>query len=274
MNLPFKVLNITERHLEVVKHPRYGYGGNMNPCIDCHALMFRIAGEMLERENASFVVSGEVLGQRPMSQNRQALRTVAAQSGLDRLLLRPLSARLLPETLPEEKGWVERERLEAFQGRSRKPQMELARRFGIQDYPSPAGGCLLTEPVFSKRLRDLLEHTGDPEIRHIEALKLGRHFRLGPEAKLVVGRNKKENEALEALRGPADFLLSAIEVPGPSALLQGRPTPEERQTAAAITVAYSDARETKTYEVRLVGIEAATLETQITPKEIYKDLML
>jgi tRNA U34 2-thiouridine synthase MnmA/TrmU len=154
--LPIKVVDITDTHLEMLKNPRHGYGGHMNPCIDCHALMIRTAGEMLEQEGASFIITGEVMGQRPMSQNLKALSMVASESGFQKLILRPLSAKRLPITLPEEEGWVDRERLLGFSGRSRKPQMELAERLHITEYPSPAGGCLLTDEVFSRRLKDPL----------------------------------------------------------------------------------------------------------------------
>ncbi|MBW2286046.1 MAG: hypothetical protein JRF65_15790 [Deltaproteobacteria bacterium] len=217
MNLPFEVVDIAERHLEMVKRPKHGYGAHMNPCIDCHALMVRIAVEIMGREGADFIVTGEVLGQRPMSQNRRSLDLVAAESGVGGLLLRPLSAKRLPPTIPEEKGWVERERLMDFEGRSRKPQMALAEKLGIRDYPSPAGGCLLTEKAFSMRLKDLFAVRGDPEIRELELLKLGRYFRIGPESRLVVGRNKRENESIEALYRDTDALLYCRGIPGPTA---------------------------------------------------------
>ncbi|MEJ2726735.1 MAG: tRNA 4-thiouridine(8) synthase ThiI [Deltaproteobacteria bacterium] len=187
INLPLKVIDLTEPHLDLVKNPKHGYGGNMNPCIDCHALMLRKAGDMLEQERAGFIVTGEVLGQRPMSQNKKALLLVAAESGYGNLVLRPLSAKRLPVTVPEEKGWVRRQELLDIFGRSRKPQMELARTFGITEYPSPAGGCLLTDQVFSKRLKDLFSSRPSPALREIEVLKVGRHFRIGPHTKLVVG---------------------------------------------------------------------------------------
>jgi tRNA U34 2-thiouridine synthase MnmA/TrmU len=238
--LSYRVVNITRRHLEVVKQPTYGYGGNMNPCIDCHALMFRIAGEMLEPEGASFVISGEVLGQRPMSQNKKSLHLIAEESGLNGLLLRPLSAKLLPITVPEREGWVDRQQLMAFQGRSRKPQMALARELQIAEYPSPAGGCLLTEKAFSRRLRDLLSHRPEPELREIELLKLGRHFRIGAQAKLVVGRNKRENDDIRDLAGDDDLLLTSVSAPGPTALLMGDLSDESIQLAGEITASYGD----------------------------------
>ena len=251
IDLPFKVVDITSRHLEVVKQPKHGYGGNMNPCIDCHALMFRIAGEMLEEEGAGFVFSGEVLGQRPMSQNRRSLNLVAAESGLDGLLLRPLSAKLLAPTIPEEKGWVQREQLLDFQGRSRKPQMEMAQRKGITKYPTPAGGCLLTEKGFSRRLKDLLTSKVDVETGELELLKLGRHFRITPHTKIVVGRNKRENETIQALAGKNDTVLRSVSVPGPTVLVSGELSGKILDTATAITVAYSDAGELDAGEVRI-----------------------
>jgi tRNA-specific 2-thiouridylase len=253
IDLPIKVVDITDRHLEMVKNPKHGYGGHMNPCIDCHTLMIRTAGEMLDQEGASFIITGEVVGQRPMSQNLKALSMVAFGSGFQKLVLRPLSAKRLPITLPEEKGWVDRDRLLGFSGRSRKPQMELARSLNMKDYPSPAGGCLLTDEVFSRRLKDLLAATPDLEVREIELLKLGRHFRLGPHTKLVVGRNEKENHTIQSLSKETDLLLRTVSVPGPTALVLGDPTPELEELAASLTVAYSDAENDEFTEISLTG---------------------
>jgi len=253
MGLSFKVVNITKRHLEIVKHPKHGYGNNMNPCIDCHALMFRIAGEMLEQEGADFVFSGEVLGQRPMSQNKRSLSLVALESGLEGLLLRPLSAKNLPPTIPEKKRWVMRDLLMDFRGRSRKPQIELAKNLDISEYPSPAGGCLLTENAFSLRLKDLLSARHDPDLGEIEVLKLGRHFRLDIQTKAVVGRNKRENEALTALKNNKDILLVSMSVPGPTVLVSGDYSNESLELAAEITVAYSDAKIGENISVRVIG---------------------
>jgi tRNA-specific 2-thiouridylase len=253
MDLPFKAVNITTRHLEVVKHPKHGYGGNMNPCIDCHALMFRIAGEMCEQEGAHFVLTGEVLGQRPMSQNKKALSLVISESGLNDLLLRPLSAKCLPPTIPEQRGWVKRELLMGFQGRSRKPQMDLARTLNITEYPSPAGGCLLTEKDFSRRLHDLLSSRSNLEPRELELLKLGRHFRITPETKLVVGRNKRENQAIQALTSHEDVILTTTAVPGPTVLVLGDISGTLLELAEAITVAYSDAHDDAVTPVSVMG---------------------
>jgi len=251
INLPLKVINITDRHLEVVKSPKHGYGENMNPCIDCHTLMLRMAGEMLEEEGAHFIISGEVVGQRPMSQNRKALSVVASESGFERLILRPLSAKLLPMTIPEEQGWVKRDELMGFSGRSRKPQMELARRFNITDYPSPAGGCLLTDKIFSRRLKDLFASGSCLEIREIELLTLGRHFRIGPATKMIVGRNMMENQAIRSLSKETDLLLWPTSVPGPTVLTLGEFFPGLEELAAISAVSYSDAEDSEVTEISL-----------------------
>jgi len=275
IQLPLKVVDLTEPHLEVVKHPAHGYGANMNPCIDCHTLMLRKAGQRLEEEGAHFIITGEVLGQRPMSQNLKALSTVAAQSGFPGLILRPLSAKLLQATIPEEKGWVRRERLLNLSGRSRKPQMELARMLNITDYPSPAGGCLLTDPIFSKRLKDLFTHEPQVEIRDIELMKVGRHFRIAPHARLVVGRNKGENETIASLAKSEDLVLIAPSVPGPTVLLMGHLPPERERLAAEITVSYSDAKEGERTEVRLSGMgREKTLSVEKPPKGEFQKMMI
>ena len=242
IDLPLKVIDITGIHLHMVKNPRHGYGSNMNPCIDCHALMLAEAGKRLEQEGARFLITGEVLGQRPMSQNRGALTVVARESGFEGLILRPLSAKLLRPTIPEQMGWVSRENLMGFSGRSRKPQMRLAEVFGIRDYPSPAGGCLLTDVTFSRRLKDLFSSRSAPEVRELELLKIGRHFRMAPGTKVVVGRNQKENETILALAAEEDLLSQTIHVPGPAVLAVGEISKETEDIAVGLTVCYSDAR--------------------------------
>ncbi len=249
INLPLKILDITEEHLRILKNPKYGYGENMNPCIDCHALMFKCAGKIMEEEGADFVISGEVLGQRPMSQNRKALQIIAEESGLGRLLLRPLSAKKLPITIPEERDWVKRELLLDVHGRSRKPQLELAKKYGITDFPSPAGGCLLTDRIFSKRLKDLIELKKDFDIRDIELLKLGRHFRIDRTTKIIVGRNKKENQMLKDLYRKEDVLLEPKEIPGPVVLLTGDKSEKNIQLALDITATYSDTKPHQQIEI-------------------------
>lgn len=196
LNVNLEVIDITEELLKILKEPKHGFGKNMNPCIDCHALMFKKAGEYMTKIGAFFILSGEVLGERPMSQNRSSLSIIERESGFEGRILRPLSALLLPETIPEKEGLVERNKLLDISGRSRKRQIELAANMGIENYPSPAGGCKLTEPAFSKRLKDLFTQE-KYSLEEIELLKLGRHFRLGRDVKLVVGRNKNENEKIQ-----------------------------------------------------------------------------
>jgi len=275
ISLPLKVVDITERHLEVVQSPKHGYGAHMNPCIDCHALMLRIAGELLEQEGADFVISGEVLGQRPMSQNRGALNRVAAESGLGNLLLRPLSAKHLPLTLPEESGWVNRDLLMDIMGRSRKPQIALARKFHIHDYPSPAGGCLLTEKAFSRRLSHLFSTRSRPKINELELLKLGRHFTLDTGSKLVVGRDRQENEGILALAGEEEVVIMPISVPGPTAVLTGPAPSPFLALAADITASYSDTEGIDSVEIRVIwrGREEH-LSVVPKPKENFRPLMI
>jgi len=241
IGLPLAVADITESLLGVVLSPRHGYGKGLNPCIDCHTLMFRLAGEMLGEEGAHFMITGEVLGQRPMSQNPRSLSIISRESNFGDLILRPLSAKRLPETLPEREGWVNREGLFDLSGRSRKQQIALAEGYGVVHYPSPAGGCLLTEAVFSRRLKDLITMNQGFSRRDLELLKQGRHFRISEEMKIVVGRNKKENEVLIDLARQEDVLATVESFPGPTVLAIGTPTTEDLEVVAAIAVSYSDA---------------------------------
>ncbi len=241
LKVPLRIIDITEEHLQLVRNPRYGYGRNMNPCIDCHILMLKRAGYLLDRENLDFIFTGEVLGQRPMSQNRQVLQMVARDSGYEDLILRPLSAKLLPETLPEKEGKVHRGRLLEIRGRSRKSQFALAKRYGIGDFPEPAGGCLLTDPAFSRRLRDLLTHQGEIKIRDIELLKVGRHFRLDESTKVIIGRRKEENERLLELAQDGDMIIRVMDYPGPIALIPCSPPKPSHDIAASLCIRYSDA---------------------------------
>ncbi len=274
IDLPLKIVDITDLHLQMIKAPKHGMGKHMNPCIDCHALMCKVARQMMEKEGASFVITGEVLGQRPMSQNRRGLELVARDSGLGGLLLRPLSAKHLPLTIPEEKGWVDREKLLDIEGRSRKIQMQLAKTLGIKDYPSPAGGCLLTDEVFSRRLKDLLsdDHVSREQI---ELLKLGRHFRLTQRAKVVVGRNEKENKAIKVLTRPEDILFSCQSVPGPTVLLSGEYDMDLLKVVAEITAAYSDSKVSELVAVRAISDGQETILWVNTPdKSRFHHLMI
>jgi tRNA-uridine 2-sulfurtransferase len=240
LGIPLVVQEISEEHLAIVRHPPHGYGSAMNPCIDCHALMIRKAGERMKQEGLDFIFTGEVLNQRPMSQTRQSLLLVARLSGYAEFVLRPLSARLLPETNMERAGLVDRQRMLDIQGRSRKRQLSLARFHGLAEFGTPAGGCLLTERGFSAKLRELLER-GNFDLRDVELLKIGRHFRIGP-VKIVIGRNEEENQKIKQMARGGDFLLSAEHVPGPVALICGGSSDEILTEAAGICAAFSDSR--------------------------------
>ncbi|MGD0918855.1 MAG: 7-cyano-7-deazaguanine synthase [Thermodesulfobacteriota bacterium] len=249
LGIPLKVFNVSEEYLDVVKHPKHGYGRNMNPCIDCRIFMLEKAKAHMESIGASFIVTGEVLGQRPMSQRKDSIHLIEREAGLQGFILRPLSAKLLPASIPEKEGWVDRERLLNIQGRSRKPQIRLADHFGIQDYPCPAGGCLLTDPGFSKRMRDLIFHDSDFSINDIHLLKVGRHFRISPKVKSVVGRNEEENRKIETFSQEDDILLKVSNFPGPLSLLRGKPDKGDLEMAAAITAHYGKAKGLEKIEV-------------------------
>lgn len=212
-------LNTSFEFLEIVKKPKHGYGSHMNPCIDCRILLFKKAKEAMQKEGASFVITGEVLGQRPMSQRLAAMRLIEQEAGLEGLVVRPLSARALEPTIPEKQGWIDRAKLLAISGRGRKEQIALASSLGIKDYPCPSGGCLLTDPEFSRRLKDLMRHS-EMNLEDILLLKTGRHFRVSKLAKLIVGRNEPENNRLASLKEENDFFFQPLELAGPSAILR------------------------------------------------------
>jgi tRNA U34 2-thiouridine synthase MnmA/TrmU len=240
--IPLTVQDITPVYLRMLRDPPCGYGKHMNPCMDCHALMFRLAGERMRADGFDFLFSGEVVGQRPMSQTKPSLRYVEKHSGFDGYILRPLSARNLPETIPEKKGWVDRERLLDLSGRSRKPQIALAAEFGITDYPAPAGGCLLTDPGYARRLKDLLAHQKLIATTDLEQLKYGRHFRLDETTKIIVGRTQKENQQIRALHDPdQEVVLKVKDSPGPTVVVAGPPSADNLARAAAICAGYSKA---------------------------------
>jgi len=274
IGLKTRPVDITESHLKMLEKPKHGYGRFINPCIDCHALMFKHAGRIMEEEGGDFLFSGEVLGQRPKSQTVWALKTVAQDSGYADLILRPLSALKLPRTTVEEKGLVDRDRLLNLSGRSRKPQMELAAKFNITGYPSPAGGCLLTDQVFSNRLRELMSRTAHLNAQDVTLLKWGRHFRLPGGSKLVVGRDEKENKMISQLARPGEFILEAINIPGPTVLMTGSNL-SDIELAASITVSYSDAKNSQPRQVILtIDGEKRFLEAKRRPKKEFAHLMV
>ncbi len=242
LGISFHTEDITKEILSLLKSPPHGFGKGANPCIDCHILMVKKAASLMPKTRASFLISGEVLGQRPKSQNRWALGVVGKESGWGDYLLRPLTAKNLPPTLPERKGWVNRDKLFGITGRSRRPQLKLAKEMKIMKFPTPAGGCLLTDPIFSQKLKDLLIW-GKINHNEIKLLKIGRHFRPGPNSRLIVGRNEKENRRLLELTCPDDFCLQVASFQGPISVLRGEIDEKTLLKAASITCRYSDAPE-------------------------------
>ena len=242
LGIPLRVFNVSKDFLALVKDPKHGYGSNMNPCIDCRIFMLERGKAYMKSSGASFIITGEVLGQRPMSQRRDAMNLTEKKAGLGGLILRPLSAKFLPPTIPEKEGWVDREKLLGIHGRSRKEQMRLAAQLGIREYPTPAGGCLLTDPGFARRLRDLMDHRPGFSVNDIHLLKIGRHFRFSPATKMIVGRNEEENRKICTFAKSEDILLKLTSFPGPVSLLRGEANEAEVEKAAAITVRYSKAK--------------------------------
>lgn len=241
LKIPLKIVPLGQDYINLIKNARYGYGAGMNPCLDCRIYTFTLARNFMEQIGADFVVTGEVLGERPMSQHRQAMDLIEKKSGLYGRLLRPLSARLLMPNVPELNGLVERYQLLAIQGRSRKPQLALAAKFGIRGYPNPAGGCLLTDKTFTPRLRDAFKH-GEDSLREIKLLKIGRHFRLGSGKKVIVGRNEYENKIIKNLATASDILLQPLEIAGPTVIILKPESDEDLITAAGICARYSDGK--------------------------------
>lgn len=240
LGIPLMVLGVGDAYLDVIRSPKYGYGSGMNPCVDCRIYMFRIAKRYMEEIGASFVVTGEVVGQRPMSQMRRPLDIIEADSGLEGLLLRPLSAQLLEPTLPELIGVVDRARLLRIAGRSRQEQMALAKTEGITKHSTPAGGCLLTDEHFAKKTKDLFAHAERPTTKDMELLTIGRHFRIGPATKIILGRNEVENLMLEG-HSQTGYSCIRPKFAGPAALVAGEWGEEARQVAVSLIVQYTKA---------------------------------
>jgi tRNA-specific 2-thiouridylase len=241
--LEIKHIDVSEEHRDLLIRPRYGYGSGVNPCLDCKILFFRKAKELSEHTGAHFVASGEVIGQRPMTQRLDTLRLVEKESRLSGYLLRPLSAKLLPPTVPEQLGWVERDSLYKISGRSRKPQIALAEKYGIEEYPSPAGGCLLTDNQFQIRFNDLLRYTDEVSVDDLTVLRYGRHFRLASDCKLVLGRHQRENEHLRRIRW-GNLRLDPVNTGGPFGLMQWPGTVSLFRMALSISARYCDATPT------------------------------
>lgn len=275
LGIKLKTVYFGEEYLKMLKNPKYGYGSGMNPCIDCRGMMYNAAKEQMEKTGADFIITGEVLGQRPMSQNGNALKIIEDETQTNGKIVRPLSFRHLPLTEAESKGLIKREKLGDIKGRSRKGQLQLAKKFGISDPPNAAGGCLLTDPAFSIRVRDLYDHTtkGIPDMNDIELLKIGRHFRLSDNTKLIVGRNKMENEILDSLKLDDDIIIEASNYAGPTCILRTKKqlltsslssAEKEIEIAASTALRYSDSPKGKLSSVR-IKIGKDEKEIQVFP---------
>ncbi|MEW6066695.1 MAG: hypothetical protein AB1610_00120 [Nitrospirota bacterium] len=275
LGFDINIFHIGHEFIDIVKNPAHGYGKNMNPCIDCRILMLKKARDIMNQTDADFIITGEVLGQRPMSQRKETLYHIDKEAGVTDYVLRPLSAKLLSPTIPELKKIINRDVLYNFNGRSRKPQITLAKKLGLSDYPLPTGGCLLTDPIFAYRLRDLLKHNPDSNIRDFDLLKIGRHFRLSPLCKIIVGRDKAENEILESLAGNEDSLLQVEGYGSPLTLITGQATDEILRVAASICARYSDAKKLSEVEVVIMnGDNTVSLRVSPADNEMIEDLRI
>ena len=268
LDVNLKTVYLGDEYIEMLKHPKHGIGAGFNPCIDCRSMMFDAAKKHMEEIGAEFIISGEVLGQRPMSQHAPALRTIENESDLVGKIVRPLSAALLPETDPEKDGLIKRENLGMIRGRTRRGQLDMAKKYGIENPPNAGGGCLLTEPHFGIKAKDLFSHTKNPTINDIDLLKIGRHFRLDEETKFIVGRNKDENEMIKAIALPGDILLEAKDFVGPVSILRGSNARQHLKFASSITLRYSDAPNN---EQAIVSIKDNDLVEEIASKSAEED---
>ena len=246
--IQLKIVGLMDEYLNMVKNPKHGYGSNMNPCLDCRVMIFTKAKAYMNEIGASFIFTGEVLGERPMSQRREAMMLIEKEAGLKGLVLRPLSARHFEPTIPEKEGIVDRSQLLDIKGRSRKPQIALAESFGINDYPCPAGGCLLTDKGFANRMRDLIKHDS-LTMDETKLLKVGRHFRLSDKVKLVVGRDDSENTILEKMFKDGDVILQVRDYPSPLSILRGDGSASFLKDAASIVASHTKAKESASCHV-------------------------
>jgi len=250
-----KTVDIQDEFLkDVLFSPKHGYGKHFNPCIDCHAKMFEVAKRIMDKEGASFLISGEVIGQRPMSQNKDALQKVLNQSNCEGLLLRPLSAKMLEPTIAELQGWVDREKLEGIVGRNRERQLEMAQEMGLEDFESPGGGCLLTDANFAKKMKEFIKYDKF-EVKDIPVVKHGRHFRLANGAKLIIGRNQEENEYLQDIKNDKYYHIKTVNLSGPHAMLEKKATSEELKTALMGILTYCKTSPKESYTLCVDGKE-------------------
>jgi tRNA-specific 2-thiouridylase len=267
----FEIVDIRQPFIQnILFDPKYGYGKNFNPCIDCHAHMFRVAKALMEKYGASFIISGEVVGQRPMSQRMEALKQVVklANEEENTIILRPLSAKILPKTKPELEGWVDVEKLLDIRGRGRNTQLSLAKKYGFKEYQSPGGGCLLTEQAFSNKLRTFTKES-TLKLEDIELLKVGRYLKLDNEANLIIGRNKDENEKIQNIKNDDYIFCKATSLSGPDCLLSKNANSEDKNLAAKIILTYTKANIDERYDVQF-GNEIITSSPFASKEEVKK----
>ncbi len=267
LGVPLHIIDVVEEYKDVVINPKHGYGSNLNPCLDCKGFMVHHAHRWMEENAYDFIITGEVLGQRPMSQRRDTLPVIARESGAGDRLLRPLCAKLLPPTLPEREGWVDREQLLAFNGRSRKPQMALAAHYDLTDYAQPAGGCcFLTDPNYTTKLADLWQSHGDKryELDDIMLLKVGRHLRPRPHFKLIVGREEGENNFLEGYRRRYTHLRS-LSHSGPLVLIDGETDNDDLHLAARLAARFCQGRSAAAVRMSITPRGGAPYEIEVPP---------
>jgi tRNA U34 2-thiouridine synthase MnmA/TrmU len=275
-NIPIKVVHKGLDYLEIVRNPVHGYGKGINPCVDCRIYLLKKAKEFMLESGADFVFTGEVLGQRPMSQRRDTLRVIERESGLEGLLLRPLSARHFEPTIPEKEGWVDRNKMLAIEGRTRAVQMQMAEELDVKNYPCPAGGCLLTELSFVPKIRDVFDHSKNLILRDFKLLKTGRHFRIGPDCKAVMGRNETDNNLLEQLRHSGEAAITWLDGNTPVAILIGDQQEEFTSLSARILLRYTKAEPGTLCKMELRQNDATkifTVVNNMTPEAVDRYLV-
>jgi len=267
LGIKLHIIDIIEEYKDVVINPKHGYGANLNPCLDCKVFMVRKARQWIEKKGFDFIITGEVIGQRPMSQRKDTMPVISRESGADELLLRPLCAKNLEPTKPELEGWVDRDRLYGLEGRSRKPQMALAASFGFEDYAQPAGGCcFLTDKQYSQKLADLWETRGERryELDDIMLLKVGRHIRPRPNFKMIIGREDGENKFLHGYRKQYTHMISTSHN-GPLVLIDGEPSQDDLDLAAQITARFSQGRNADKVDIEIHTRDGASQSLQVRP---------
>jgi len=279
LGMKLHFVDVVEEYKEVLFNPKHGYGANLNPCLDCKIFMVEKALEWIKENDFDFIITGEVIGQRPMSQRKDTMPVISRESGAEGLLLRPLCGKNLPATVPEKEGWIDREGLFDFNGRSRKPQMALAKKYGFEEYAQPAGGCcFLTDAPYSVKLADLWKSRGEKEyeLDDIMLLKVGRHLRPKPEFKLIISREEGEGKFLQGYKNQYISLKTTSHA-GPLALLDGQVTPEDLELAARIVARYSQGRSADQVELEIRKKDGATQTITVapmTPHEIQKEWQL